>query len=91
MSAGPQESYPDSVRAARIWRHTPCIDDVPVPGYARPQESGHRSAPRADRSNIYLDAAQHGPGSRACGPDVWPDFILRPESRSLTFRITAGA
>lgn len=41
-------------------------------------------------SYLYLDAAQHGLGSRACGPDVWPDYALRPEARSLTFRITAA-
>lgn len=138
FGAGPLESYPDSMRAALVGRHTSRVDDLPV-GYARPQESGHRSdirslallvdgapwfgidtvpdsqgrrpgftvsrhtaqqigdaahpheLPASDRSYLYLDAAQHGLGSRACGPDVWPDFILRPESRSLTFRITAGA
>ena len=40
------------------------------------------------RSYLYLDAAQHGLGSRACGPDVWPDYILRPEARSLQLRFT---
>ena len=133
---GPLESYPDSMHAALIGRHTSLVDDLAV-GYARPQESGHRSDIRSlsllvdgapwfdidtvpdsqgrrpgfsvarhtvqqvggaahphelpvnDHSYLYLDAAQHGLGSRACGPDVWPDFILRPESRSLTFRISA--
>ncbi len=47
--------------------------------------------PRSEHSYLYLDAAQHGLGSRACGPDVWPDFALRPEARTLTLRIgTAG-
>ncbi|TVU65630.1 DUF4981 domain-containing protein [Paenarthrobacter nitroguajacolicus] len=44
--------------------------------------------PASQGSYLYLDAAQHGLGSRACGPDVWPDYALRPEARSLTFRIT---
>ncbi|WP_186313501.1 glycoside hydrolase family 2 TIM barrel-domain containing protein [Paenarthrobacter nicotinovorans] len=44
--------------------------------------------PESQGSYLYLDAAQHGLGSRACGPDVWPDFALRPEARTLTFRIT---
>ena len=135
--AGPRESYPDSMRAALIGRYSSPIDDLPV-GYAKPQESGHRSdirslslsvdgapwfgidtepdsqgrrpgfslarhtaqqvgqaahpheLPMNDRSYLYLDADQNGLGSRACGPDVWPDFILRPEARSLTLRITAG-
>jgi beta-galactosidase len=38
---------------------------------------------------LYLDAAQNGLGSRACGPDVWPDALLRPESRSLHLRFGA--
>lgn len=38
---------------------------------------------------LYLDAAQNGLGSRACGPDAWPDALLRPEARTLAFRFTA--
>ena len=38
---------------------------------------------------LYLDAAQNGLGSRACGPDVWPDALLRPEARSLRLRLSA--
>ncbi|WP_022884901.1 glycoside hydrolase family 2 TIM barrel-domain containing protein [Glaciibacter superstes] len=45
--------------------------------------------PQSDASYLYLDAAQHGLGSRACGPDVWPDYQLRPEARTLVFRISA--
>ncbi|WP_208295814.1 glycoside hydrolase family 2 TIM barrel-domain containing protein [Paenarthrobacter nitroguajacolicus] len=44
--------------------------------------------PTSKGSYLYLDAAQHGLGSRACGPDVWPEYALRPEARTLTFRIT---
>ena len=40
-------------------------------------------------SYLYLDAAQNGLGSRACGPDVWPDALLRPEARSLSLRLSA--
>jgi beta-galactosidase len=42
--------------------------------------------PTPTASHLYLDAAQNGLGSRACGPDVWPDALLRPESRSMTLR-----
>lgn len=46
--------------------------------------------PANEHSYLYLDAAQHGLGSRACGPDVWPDFALRPDARTLTLRIAAA-
>lgn len=39
--------------------------------------------------HLYLDAAQHGLGSRACGPDVLPEAMLRPEARTLTLRLRA--
>jgi beta-galactosidase len=42
---------------------------------------------RGEASYLYLDAAQNGLGSRACGPDVWPEFLLRPEARTLTLRV----
>lgn len=32
---------------------------------------------------LTIDAAQHGLGSRACGPDVWPTATLRPEARTI--------
>ncbi|MFF4554502.1 glycoside hydrolase family 2 TIM barrel-domain containing protein [Streptomyces sp. NPDC001422] len=41
-------------------------------------------------SHLVIDAAQHGLGSRACGPDVWPEFALRPEARTIRLRIAAG-
>ena len=44
--------------------------------------------PAAQHNYLYLDAAQHGLGSRACGPDVWPEFALRPEARTLTLRFS---
>jgi beta-galactosidase len=40
-------------------------------------------------AHLYLDAAQNGLGSRACGPDVWPDALLRPETRSLSLRFAS--
>ena len=41
-------------------------------------------------SYLYLDADQNGLGSRACGPDAWPDALLRPEARSMSLRISAA-
>jgi beta-galactosidase len=46
--------------------------------------------PPVTQSHLYLDAAQHGLGTRACGPDVWPDAALRPEARTITLRIAAA-
>ncbi|MGH1555597.1 hypothetical protein ACRAWF_38500 [Streptomyces sp. L7] len=58
-----------------------------------PQEvarSGHPfELPDSTSSHLTVDAAQHGLGSRACGPDVWPAFALRPEARTIRLRITA--
>jgi beta-galactosidase len=45
--------------------------------------------PVAVASHLYLDVGQNGLGSRACGPDVWPDALLRPEARSLNLRFEA--
>ena len=54
-------------------------------------EANHpHELPHSDRAYLYMDAAQHGLGSRACGPDVWPDFALRPEARTLILRISAA-
>lgn len=46
--------------------------------------------PPSRNSYLYFDAAQHGLGSRACGPDVWPEFTLKPEARTLALRIAAA-
>lgn len=58
-----------------------------------PQEiakAGHPyELPESTTSRLFVDAAQHGLGSRACGPDVWPEFALRPEARTIRLRITA--
>jgi beta-galactosidase len=43
--------------------------------------------PPSTTTYLFIDAAQHGLGSRACGPDVWPDFALRPEARTIHLRI----
>ncbi|MDH6565293.1 beta-galactosidase [Streptomyces sp. SAI-117] len=43
--------------------------------------------PVSTTTHLHIDAAQHGLGSRACGPDVWPDFALRPEAYTIRLRI----
>ena len=49
----------------------------PHPAADRPGGPPVRAAGVDDESS-FVDAAQHGLGSRACGPDVWPEFALRP-------------
>ncbi|PSL37484.1 beta-galactosidase [Labedella gwakjiensis] len=38
---------------------------------------------------LTIDAAQHGLGTRACGPDVWPTEYLRPETRTIALRFSS--
>lgn len=45
--------------------------------------------PASSATHLILDAAQHGLGSRACGPDVWPTAMLRPQARTLRLRFRA--
>ena len=44
--------------------------------------------PAPTATHVYLDAAQHGVGSRACGPDVLPKYQLWPGSTSFTVRLS---
>jgi beta-galactosidase len=46
--------------------------------------------PTPTRTYLYIDAAQNGLGSRACGVDVWPTHALRPEARTLRLRFGRG-
>jgi beta-galactosidase len=78
------EALPDT-RGRRpgftLSRHTP----QQIAGAGHPFELGDSTT-----SHLIVDAAQHGLGSRTCGPDVWPEFALRPESRTIRLRISAG-
>lgn len=38
--------------------------------------------------HLYLDAAQHGLGSRSCGPDVLPRYQLWPTSATIEFELS---
>ena len=71
FGTGPNESYPDSMRAALVGRFESAIDDLSVE-YSRPQETGHRSEMRelvvgdrhGDRLRVtsVADAHGHRPG-----------------------------
>lgn len=45
--------------------------------------------PPPEATHLYLDMAQHGLGSRSCGPDVRPEAALwpRPGSLSVSFQV----
>jgi beta-galactosidase len=125
FGTGPNESYPDTDRAARVGRFAASVDELNVV-YSRPQETGHRAAvreleladssgprlqlralagpgghrpgftltrhspqeldraahpyqlPTPTHSYLFLDAAVHGVGTRACGIDVLPQHALWP-------------
>ena len=56
-------------------RHTPQqVDRAPHP----------YELPSSDRTYLFVDAAVHGVGSRACGPDVLPQHALWPGAHQLT-------
>ncbi|MER6165501.1 glycoside hydrolase family 2 TIM barrel-domain containing protein [Streptomyces violaceorubidus] len=49
--------------------------------------AGHpHELPDSTTTYLIVDAAQHGLGSRSCGPDVRPGFALRPEARTIRLR-----
>ncbi|MEA9984946.1 glycoside hydrolase family 2 TIM barrel-domain containing protein [Subtercola sp. RTI3] len=68
-----------------------------LPGFTLARHTAHEVARAAHQHELltptatylYLDVAQNGLGSRACGPDVWPDALLRPETRSMKLRFEA--
>jgi beta-galactosidase len=64
-------------------RHTPQEIDAAAHSYQLPEPSA---------TYLWLDAAQHGLGSRACGPDVAARHTLRPAARSLRLKFgTVGS
>ena len=46
--------------------------------------------PEPTATHLYLDAQQHGLGSRSCGPDVRPEYMLRPRAAAWALRFSAG-
>jgi len=46
--------------------------------------------PPSSATHLYLDIAQHGLGSRSCGPDVRPEYALWPRAGSLVASFRVG-
>jgi beta-galactosidase len=100
-SAVPQESghraglrelvLPDlglAVTAHRVGRELPGFslrahDAAEVTAARHPHE-----LPPSRATHLYLDAQQHGLGSASCGPDVRPEYQLRP--RAASWAVTLG-
>lgn len=51
------------------------------------QATHHHLLPESNVSYLYLDLAQHGLGSRSCGPGVRPEAILSPRAMSVAFTL----
>ncbi|WP_146856331.1 glycoside hydrolase family 2 TIM barrel-domain containing protein [Frigoribacterium faeni] len=45
--------------------------------------------PVPEATHLWLDAAQNGVGSRACGPDVSAPHVLRPSAHAMRLRVRA--
>jgi len=43
--------------------------------------------PEPEATYLWIDAAQNGVGSRACGPDVSAPHVLRPSARAIRLRV----
>lgn len=65
------------------------------PGFALLRHDAHELAKAAHQHelpasrglHLYLDAFQHGLGSRSCGPDVLPQYQLWPRAASFGFTL----
>ncbi len=59
-----------------------------LPGFTIRAHDAHQVAaaahpfelPESTATHLYLDVQQHGLGSRSCGPDVRPEYQLRPRA-----------
>lgn len=69
-----------------------------LPGFVVSRHTPHQLAaarhphelPLVDATHLYLDLAQHGLGSRSCGPDVRPEYALWPRPLSLAVKLRVG-
>lgn len=98
--AVPQETgHRESLRRLEISGHAPALRlrafGPDLPGFSLLRHDAHELAaarhqhelPESSGVHLYLDAAQHGLGSRSCGPDVLPQYQLWPRSVSFGFTL----
>ncbi len=68
-----------------------------LPGFSLRAHDAHQvtgarhphELPEPTATHLYLDAQQHGLGSRSCGPDVRPEYMLRPRAAAWALRLSA--
>ena len=68
-----------------------------LPGFTLREHDAHQvtaarhphELPESRATHLYLDVQQHGLGSRSCGPDVRPEYMLRPRAAAWALRFTA--
>jgi beta-galactosidase len=83
------------------WLHVDALRDAlgRLPGFSLRRHTAQEvdaaahsfELPAPAATYLWLDAAQHGLGSRACGPDVAARYANRPEARTLRFVFRAAA
>ena len=69
-----------------------------LPGFSLRAHDAHQVSaathpyelPASSSSHLYLDAQQHGLGSRSCGPDVRPEYQLRPRAAGWSLDLEIG-
>ncbi|RRD45198.1 glycoside hydrolase family 2 TIM barrel-domain containing protein [Tessaracoccus sp. OH4464_COT-324] len=69
-----------------------------LPGFTLGRHDAHEltrathqhELPPSRGTHLYLDAAVHGLGSRACGPDVLPQHALWPRAAEFGFLVEVG-
>ena len=88
--AGARPGFVVARHSAEEWTAPP----PPPPRTPTPRghQKQHQAQPRhrdPHGVHLYLDLAQHGLGSRSCGPDVRPEHALwpRPVAASVLFRV----
>ena len=70
----------------------------PHPGFSLLRHDAHQlttarhphELPAPGHTHLYLDMAQHGLGTRSCGPDVLPQYQLWPGAHRLTVAFSVG-
>ncbi len=75
------------LRVAAFGPHLPGFSLLRHDAYELTRANHLHELPASRGLHLYLDAFQHGLGTRACGPDVLPNYQLWPRSASFGFTL----
>ncbi len=78
------------VRVTTYGPHRPGFSLLRHDAYETAKARHPHELPPSRGVHLYLDAFQHGLGTRSCGPDVLPEHQLWPREASFAFRVSAG-